>query len=134
MKRLLLGLMLLPAYLAQAKDIKVCANCGFRDIPAALNAARDGDVIRIAAGTYKANNITIRKKVTLTGENYPVLDAGGTEECLTVLADHVTIQGIEFRNTARGSMRDFAGIRVFKVRHIQILNNRLKNTFFLCSH
>lgn len=130
MKRLLFGLMILPAYLAQAKDIKVCATCGFRDIPAALNAARDGDVIRIAAGTYKANNITIRKQVTLTGENYPVLDAGGKEECLTVLADHVTIQGIEFRNTARGSMRDFAGIRVFKVRHIQILNNRLKNTFF----
>ncbi|MBN1221176.1 MAG: right-handed parallel beta-helix repeat-containing protein [Anaerolineae bacterium] len=50
---LLLGLMSLRSPVAQAADFTVCAvGCVFTNIQAAVDAASDGDVVKVAAGTY----------------------------------------------------------------------------------
>ena len=57
---------------ATADTITVCmdGSCEYTDIQQAINAASDGDVIEIAAGTYypAATIDTIGKAVTLRGE------------------------------------------------------------------
>jgi len=56
-----------PASASATRQAKVCpSGCSFTTISAALAAARDGDKITVAPGTY-AGGFTIEKSVTLKG-------------------------------------------------------------------
>ncbi|HYG46825.1 MAG TPA: hypothetical protein VD846_02690, partial [Allosphingosinicella sp.] len=74
---------------------------GFPTIQAAVDAARDGDTIVIAAGTY-AENVDVDKNVTILGPNQGI---GGTatrgaeaviDGMVTISAAGVTVDGIRF--------------------------------------
>lgn len=55
-----------PVSAAFAATFTVCSGCSYSSIQSALNAAHNGDVIRVGPGTF-AGGITIAKSVTLTG-------------------------------------------------------------------
>ena len=110
--------------------INTCPNCAVNTLTGALTAAHPGDTIRIAQGTYASVNTQINKPVTIIGINQPVLDGQMKDEVLVITASGVQLHGLTICNSNRGSMKDYAGIRVYKCNGITIDNCRLTNTFF----
>lgn len=67
-------------------------------IQAAINAANTDDVITVAAGTY-VENLTVSKKITLTGAGMDlttVVGTNGNATNLTFATDGATVQGFHF--------------------------------------
>ena len=68
----------LPAPMAGAsRTLEVGPGSPYTTIAAALADAVAGDTIRVAGGLYR-ERLRIEFPVTLIGENWPVVDAGGT--------------------------------------------------------
>jgi nitrous oxidase accessory protein len=130
MKAFLTAFLVLFALVTPAKTITVSKNSRVASLKAALELAVKGDTIRVKGGHYTSLNTIVDKEVVILGENYPVLDAHLKEEVITILANHVTFDGFEIRNSKTGSMRDYAGIRLYRVENATISNNRLVNNFF----
>ena len=63
-----------------------------------LDAAREGSVLRLPAGTYRGPAV-IRKSMTLEGQGQVIIDAQGKGTVLTVKADHVTLRGLHLRGS-----------------------------------
>ncbi len=115
---------------AEAHTVKVCASCFNKGLQQSIDKAGANDTLILQKGAYDAVNVTINKPLTILGEDYPVLDAKNKDEVLSILADHVNIIGLEIRNTNQGSMKDYAGIRIFQAHYVSILNCHLNNTYF----
>lgn len=113
-----------------AKTLEVCSSCEWTTITAAIKAAENGDQLIIKAGTYKEGKIIVNKSLTIKGEDYPILDGENKGEILTILADNVTIEGLQIQNVGTSYMEDRAGIRIKRAKNFTIRNNRLYNTFF----
>ncbi len=96
----------------------------------AISQAHPGDSILVKKGTYICVNETIAKPLTIIGENFPVFDGHQKDEVLIVNSTDVKICGIEIRNSKRGSMKDYSGLRVFKSRNVNIEDCLFDNTFF----
>lgn len=124
-----LVLLLLPGPVA-ARTIVVSKGSAVPSLGAAVKLARAGDTIRVRSGHYISRNTVIDKPLTVLGEGYPVLDAQFREEVVTIRSGNVTFDGFEIRNSRTGSMRDYAGIRLYRVNDVTISNNRLVNNFF----
>ncbi len=123
-------LLILSTLSCSAKVSVVCMNCMQKDIQQAVNTAMPGDTILIKPGTYPCVNLQINKPLSVIGEGYPVLDGQEKDEVVSVLSDNVLISGLGIRNSARGAMKDYAGIRVFKSQQVTIINCMMENTFF----
>ena len=113
-----------------AKTLEVCPQCQWTSIQSAIEAAAKGDKIIIKKGLYKEGQIMVNKPLTLIGENFPILDGENKSEIVTVIADSVTIEGLQIQNVGTSYLEDRAGLRLKKVKHFTIRNNRLYNTFF----
>ena len=72
MKRIVIALItfLLLTSLASAATLKVGPHEKYKTIQSAVNAAKDGDTIKVAYGTYK-ENIKMDKYLTFIGTKYP---------------------------------------------------------------
>lgn len=99
-------------------------------IQSAINKALAGDTVYLLKGFYREHSIEIKKKLTIIGKDYPVIDAENKYEVITISADYVTIQGLQIQNTGRSSMTDMAGIRVLNVSNATISNNKLINNTY----
>lgn len=130
MKGVLVFFLLLLPMISQAKTIVVSKDSSVPSLQAAMKRATRGDTILVKQGHYISLNTTIDKEVTILGQNFPVLDAQLKEEVVTILSDNVKFDGFEIRNSKTGAMRDYAGIRLYKVQNVTISNNRLFNNFF----
>jgi nitrous oxidase accessory protein len=128
MRYLLAFFISICAFSALADTIK--ATPGGISIKKAVAIAHAGDTIYVAQGTYKEGNIVIEKKLTIIGENYPVLDGEDKFEIFTIHAHDVTIDGLKFINTGIASINDLAAIKVLDSKGLRIINNRFENTFF----
>jgi nitrous oxidase accessory protein len=95
-------------------------------LAAAVAAAVPGRVLVVAAGRHEVAGIVVRVPLTLVGRGWPVLDAGEAGTVLTVAADDVTVQGLEFRRTGTAYTEDRAGIRVTRAHRCAILGNRMR--------
>ncbi|WP_242457758.1 nitrous oxide reductase family maturation protein NosD [Pedobacter sp. BS3] len=113
-----------------AKTWVVAPNTALSNLRQAVKLAHNGDSILVKKGTYSSVNTIIDKSLVITGENFPVLDARFADEAVTILANQVTFRGFIVKNSKTGSMRDYAAIRLFNVRHVTISHNRLVNNFF----
>ena len=84
-------------------------NGGYATIQAAINAASDGDMILVAAGTYN-ESLTVDKDVTIEGANAGTAGTGtrGAETVITgqvtISADGVTIDGVEITGDGAGPL------------------------------
>ncbi|RVT81814.1 nitrous oxide reductase family maturation protein NosD [Rhodobacteraceae bacterium CCMM004] len=63
------------------------------ELVAALARAQDGDVLRLAPGSY-AGAVVLDRALTLDGGGHATLDAGGTGSVITVTAADVTVRGL----------------------------------------
>lgn len=113
-----------------AGEVVVSPDGPISSIRAALTEAAPFDTVVVMPGRYRERGIAIDKPVTLLGVGNPVIDGQMQGEILTIVADHVNISGMVFRNVGTSYLEDHAAIRVRRVRDFQIWNNRVENSFF----
>ncbi len=114
----------------QASTIIVCNSCKVKSIKEAIALASDNDTIKIKKGTYKEYGILVDKPLTIIGEEYPVIDGGLKGEIITVISDHVTVDGLFIINVGTSYTSDYAAIRVKKCKNFVIQNMVLEKLFF----
>lgn len=113
-----------------AKEIIVSQTGSINTITEAIRVANDFDTIVIKSGEYAEGNIIIDKKVTIIGENFPVVDGRGDGEIFTVTSNDVHISGLSIRNSGISYLEENAGIRLKEVRNCSVTNNKFINNFF----
>jgi nitrous oxidase accessory protein len=99
-------------------------------LASAIRLARDGDTIRVNAGTYREYNIRVDRAVTIEGKDFPTLDAAGQGQILEIVASGVTISGLHFTGTPVSFIKEPAAILLNNVRDCRILNNQFTANFF----
>ena len=123
--------LLLSCLVSQAATFKVDIKKGTPSIKETLDLAAAGDTIFVAPGVYSEHTLIIKKPVTLIGIDYPVLDANNEKvEILIIGSDSVHISGFIFRNVSVSYMNDLAAVKVKRVKHGSIVNNKFENCFF----
>lgn len=113
-----------------AQHIEVCKTCPISTLKQAISQAKDFDTIIIKKGTYKAHDIIVNKPLTIVGEDYPVIDGEMKGEVITIISDHVTVDGLFIINVGTSYTEDYAAIRVRKSKHFVIKNLVLEKLFF----
>lgn len=119
----------MPAWMAEASPVNTgftahCTGESAQTVPvtnaaeltAALAAAKPGDEIRLADGTYGGNFVaatdgTADAPIVLCGSREAVIDGGGWEQsgyALHITADHWIVAGITVTNAQKGVMLDGA--------------------------
>ncbi len=101
-----------------------------KTITAAISLASDYDTILIKPGEYSEGNIFVDKKLTIIGENFPVVDGRGDGEIFTVTSNDVHISGLLIKNSGISYLEENAGIKLNEVRNCSIMNNKFINNFF----
>ncbi|MCB0657317.1 MAG: nitrous oxide reductase family maturation protein NosD [Saprospiraceae bacterium] len=113
-----------------ARTWQVGAGTACPTIHEGIEQANPGDTLFIQPGIYREGNIEIAKKLAIQGIDWPVIDGENKTEILTITVDSVTIEGLRIQNVGTNYLKDQAGIRGVRVKHLLIRNNRLMNTFF----
>lgn len=113
-----------------AQQIKVCSSCDLKIITTAIAKAKRQDTIFIGEGVYKEHDITIKKPLTLIGNNKAIIDGEEKGNGLRILSDSVTVEGITIRNVGRSYTKDYAAIYISKSTFFKIENVVLENALF----
>jgi hypothetical protein len=119
---------------AEARTLEVCPQaCAYSDIQTAVDAAADGDMVRLGAGVYKPvayrdiayGKQTIRgfvvldnRRLTITGEGAVLDDGGGVAtSAFVILGGEVTLSGLAIRNFQAVDTRDdiYDGHGIFQI-------------------
>ncbi len=99
-------------------------------IKQAIALAQNGDTILVTPGTYREGNLIIAKQLTLKGLNYPVLDGQNRFEVLSIKSNNVVVDGFKIIHSGVSNIDDYAGIKVYDSREVEIKNNILDDTYF----
>jgi nitrous oxidase accessory protein len=102
----------------------------YRSVAAAVQAAQPGDTVLVRAGTYPTQDVVVDRRVTILGEGWPVLDAGGEHQALVLVADGIEVAGLVFRHVATSFVSDRAAVRADSVAGCSVRDNRFEGTFF----
>jgi len=113
-----------------ANIIQVGYSKKIQTIKQAIDISKNGDTILVASGTYKEGNLTITKKVTLRGLNYPILDGQYKFEVLSIKSNNVVVDGFRIIHSGNSNLDDYAGIKVYDSKDVEIKNNILDDTYF----
>lgn len=112
------------------KEIIVSQSGSSNTITQAINLANDFDTILIKPGQYSNGNILVNKKLTIIGEEFPVIDGQSSGEIFTVTSNNVHISGLLIKNSGISFLVENAGIRLKEVRDCSITNNKFIKNFF----
>jgi len=88
---------------AEVETIRtVCLNdCNYNTIQAAIEAAKDGEVVEVGSGAYN-ENVVVNKPITLrgvnTGEGVPVVNGRGNGSTVVLKADGIVLEGLYITN------------------------------------
>ena len=126
----LLLLALLPAMLTvwfavPVKAATLLVPSQYPTIQAAVDAARSGDTIQVAAGTY-FENVAVTQSVTIIGESASatIVDGGGQNIVFNIQADNVELRQLTIRNGGRR----YQGVYVYYLNSgAKIRNNRIRD-------
>ncbi|MBR9845628.1 MAG: nitrous oxide reductase family maturation protein NosD [Algicola sp.] len=121
---------ILMTSIGYAYQLEVCESCPISTLGEAIKQAKEFDTILVKKGTYKEHDILVDKPLTIIGENYPVIDGELKGEIITIIADHVTVDGLFIINVGTSYTEDYAAIRVRKSKHFVIKNLVLEKLFF----
>lgn len=124
---LLAGMAFFTSLTVQARTWVVKPDQNLKKI---ISAAAAYDTVLIQKGIYRIGNIIVSKPITLIGQNFPVLDGLSKGEILTIQSSNVTVRGIQFEHVGITSMVDWAAVKVLEARDVQILNNRVRHSYF----
>lgn len=123
-------ILLLSQSIVWAHQIMIGPNQEIKVIQRGIDQAGPGDTLIVWSGTYREGNIFVHKRLTILGKGWPVVDGENETEILTITADSVTIEGLQVQNVGVNYLKDQAGIRCERVKHLLLRNNLLVNTFF----
>ena len=129
MKTISLILLLVIQLQMYATTIVVNEN-GPYTIKEAIAIAKEGDTVVIKKGIYYVNNVLLNKKITVLGENDPVLHGADKYEIFTINGSGIVVKGIHFTHSGYSSMNDLAAIRIIDANNITIENNLFTHTYF----
>ena len=129
MKRLIIFILILTFRGFSAEAAKIILKPG-QSIQAAVDRAAAGDTLLFSPGTYQASAVTIRKPLSLIGENYPVVDGENKGNIFLVAAENVLVRGLKFIRTGKSNMDDSAAIKFFDSKNCTVENNILVDAFF----
>ena len=110
--------------------IEVCSSCSVKTIRKAIEMSQPQDTILINKGTYKEYNLVIDKPLTIIGKDYPIVDGEMKGEIITIISDHVVIDGLFIINVGVSYTEDYAAVRVRKSKNFEIRNLVLEKLFF----
>ena len=96
----------------------------------AVAKAGAGDTLLINSGQYYEHGIVIDKPLTIIGIDFPEIDGQDQGEIMTVIAHHVTVEGLHFKNVGVSYLKDHSGLRIKRRGNAVIRNNKFSNTFF----
>ena len=82
-----------------AQTIFVSKTGSIKTISEAINLANDYDTLVIKSGEYSEGNIIVNKKLTIIGEDFPIIDGKGAGEVFTVTSDDVVISGLTIKKS-----------------------------------
>lgn len=108
----------------------VCSDCHIGKVSKAVDMSERGDTIIIKSGTYTESLIEIDKPLTIIGKNLPKIKAKNGEKIFHIIADSVTITGLELMEVKRSFTEDRAAINIQGGNYINITDNVFTNTFF----
>lgn len=94
----------------------------------ALQAARQGTVIKVLPGTY-SGPLVVNQSVTLEGSGFPVIDGGGQGTVVTLAAPEIVFTGFFVRGSGVEPDRDHAGISV-TAPSVMVTGNQLEDVLF----
>ena len=97
-------------------------------LAAALDQAEPGDSLLLRGGTYPGP-ITIDKSVTLTGEDWPVIDGGGADTVVAIRAPEVTLEGLVIRGSGASLDQENSGVAL-EAPGGRLIGNRLEDVLF----
>ncbi|MDO4230302.1 MAG: nitrous oxide reductase family maturation protein NosD [Capnocytophaga sp.] len=129
-KRISLFCTFLLGISAYAQTIKVCPSCEVKTIQQAVERAKDHDTILIEKGTYKVNDLVIKKPLTFIGKNKPIIDAENKGEIFIISASNVHIKGIHFKNVGHSFMKDLAALRFDRSEDFSVIDNTMENVYY----
>ena len=118
------------SFVINAKQIVVCESCDIKTIKEAIKIANSGDEILIKKGTYKEQNITINKSISLIGEKGAVIDGQNVGGILIFETDNFSIKGLKIINIGLSYTIEYAAIKVIKGNNFIIEDCILENVFF----
>jgi nitrous oxidase accessory protein len=131
MKKLfLLPILILLSLGLSAKVVKVCPGCEVKSIKKAIELAGACDTVLVEGGRYVEGNLVIDKELWLIGKNFPILDGEGNSQLITIVSNHVTVEGFQIQNTGNSYIEDRAAIRIKECRDFVIRNNKVLDAFF----
>lgn len=119
--------LLAPAPLA-GQPIRVGPGAEFSTIGDAVAAARAGDTVLVAPGTY-SERLVIDRPLTLKGEGWPVVDGEGIGHVVEVLAP-LRLEGFVIRGSGDNVVEEDAGVMVREAPGTRIVGNRLEDVFY----
>jgi nitrous oxidase accessory protein NosD len=116
---ILILLFLCSVGVASAATLQVGPTAKYKTIQSAVNAAKSGDTINVASGTYKETVVLKDGRITLRGYNYPKvygfqLSSG---KCANIIGFGITKTGIDDsysggQNTFRNNKFENCGISI----------------------
>jgi nitrous oxidase accessory protein len=115
---------------AAQDTLRVGAGLRYAKLGSALEAAKDGDVIWMASGRYPEKGLVISRRLSIIGEEWPILDAEGGETILDIRADGVSVRGLVLRGVGVNYLKECGGIRITEAADALIEGNRFERDFF----
>lgn len=100
-----------------------------KTITRALSLADEGDTIIVKSGVYR-ERIVIDKPLTLTGEDYPVIDGGGDGVVVLIKAPDVVFRGFRVAGSGTSLNLEDAGIILDSSPRSIVERNRLDDVLF----
>ena len=104
----------------------------YTTIKAAVNAASNGDTIRVWAGTYN-ENVIVKKSLDFigNGSSETVIDAGAYANVIWVEADSINITGFTLTNSGRTDKNwHGSGLRLENLNYGRISNNNISLNYY----
>ena len=98
-------------------------------LQAIVDAAEEGAIVSVPPGHYMGG-VIIDKPITLSGENWPVIDANGDGSVFLVESPGVTIEGMLIRGTGISLDRENAGVSAKASPGITIRDNQFEDVLF----
>lgn len=116
--------------LSAGKTHRVCADCEFHGLRAAVAAADAGDTILVHAGVYREGLVEVFKPLTILGVDRPTIDGRGDKHVFYVRADDVTLRGLVIQGSGSSFVSDFAGIRAEHSRRCLFADNLIRDNTY----
>jgi nitrous oxidase accessory protein len=113
-----------------SKIVEVGKDLSFNSVETGLKQLSAFDTLLIHPGHYEEDHLIIDKPVWLIGIDFPVIFSKTGGELFTVIADSVSISGLQIENILTSYLEDRAAIRIKRSSFFEIRGNRLFGTFF----